>query len=228
MIPKSPNENQFHISLMAQMKLQEQQRAMPNSTTSNSTAAATATTLDGGTDNEIGSFGLSSAIPVQATSYAGISNQGGIPNQEDHTTLNINDSNAYNNQFNFSSSSSVSVHPATFDDDYVNAQQAICIPGPYDVTLGRGRRCNRHPGNIRLRSLVDRAKNIYDFSSKGDKTRITEKIVTAVKQNGRFLKEEKFGWVEVEDEVARLKVSHVFRDRMKNNNNKNNGSSSSS
>ena len=225
MIPKSPNENQFHISLMTQMKLQEQQRAMSTSTTSNSTAAATtATTLDGGTDSEIGSFGLSSAIPVQVTSYAGISNQAGIPNQEDHTTLNINDSNAYNNRFNFSSSS-VSVHPATVDDDYVNTQQAICIPGPYDVTLGRGRRCNRHPGNIRLRSLVDHAKNIYDSSSKGDKTRITEIIVTAVKQNGRFLKEEKFGWVEVEDEVARLKVSHVFRDRMKNNNN--NGSSSS-
>ena len=102
----------------------------------------------------------------------------------------------------------------------------ICFPGPFDVMLGRGRRSNYHPGNIRLRGMCDDSKELYNASAKKGKTQITEKIVKAIKVSGRFLKEDGFGWVEVDDEVARLKVSHTFRDRSKNNEKKNNNNTS--
>ena len=84
------------------------------------------------------------------------------------------------------------------------------------MMLGRGRRTNTHPGNIRLRGMCDDSKELYNSSGKKFKTQIAEKIVKAVKvSGGRFLKEDGFVWVEVDDVVARLKVSHAFRDSAK-------------
>lgn len=88
----------------------------------------------------------------------------------------------------------------------------VCGPSRYDVILGRGPRCNSHPGNIRLRKLVDEAKPIYDESRKREKTDIIARVVRAVQQKGRFLHESDIGWVEVTDKAAKQKVSHTFRD----------------
>lgn len=90
----------------------------------------------------------------------------------------------------------------------------ICSgPGPKDVILGRGRKTNNHAGNIRLRIMVEELIEVYKTKSKKEKKEITQRIVLAIQTNGRFLKEsEMFGWVEVPDEVARIKVSHAFRD----------------
>jgi hypothetical protein len=42
---------------------------------------------------------------------------------------------------------------------------------------------------------------------------VTKEVIAAVSSSsGRFLKEDESGWVEVDHEVARLKVSHIFRD----------------
>ena len=85
-------------------------------------------------------------------------------------------------------------------------------PSRYDVILGRGPRCNLHPGNIRLRKLVDLAKGTYDESRKKEKTEIIAQMVLAIQQKGRFLQESDIGWEEVTDKVAKQKVSHTFRD----------------
>jgi len=91
----------------------------------------------------------------------------------------------------------------------------VCGPSENDVILGRGQRSNLHPGNIRLRRLVEDAKGIYDKSTKRGKTDIAARIVVAIQLQGRFLQESGLGWVEVNDKAARQKVSHAFRDTCK-------------
>lgn len=91
----------------------------------------------------------------------------------------------------------------------------VCGPSENDVILGRGQRSNLHPGNKRLRRLVEDAKGIHGKSTKRGKTDIAARIVVAIQQQGRFLQESAFGWVEVNDKAARQKVSHAFRDTCK-------------
>ncbi|CAJ1968359.1 unnamed protein product [Cylindrotheca closterium] len=90
----------------------------------------------------------------------------------------------------------------------------ICAgPAPRDVILGRGLKKNNHPGNIRLRAMVEELSDVYKSSSKKEKTEITQRIVASIQTIGRFLKEsDMIGWMEVPDDVARIKVSHAFRD----------------
>lgn len=104
----------------------------------------------------------------------------------------------------------------SFDPLDENCHWICAGPGPSDVILGRGRKANNHPGNIRLRTMVEELSDVYKTSSKKEKTEITQRMVNSIQTNGRFLKEsEMIGWVEVPDEVARIKVSHAFRDSYK-------------
>jgi hypothetical protein len=105
-------------------------------------------------------------------------------------------------------------HPVSYQR-YNEIEKIFYIPGRFDVMLGRGCICNNHPGNIKFRGVVDDAKFTYDKSQRRHKTIITEKIVQAIKKKGRFLKKENYGWVQIDDETARLKVSHTFRDLAK-------------
>lgn len=98
------------------------------------------------------------------------------------------------------------------------ATRPLCVfvPGHLDILLGRGRRCQEHSGNMRLRNLVEDCKPVYDNASRKEKTLISQEIVDNVKKNSHhFLKDEDEGWVEVDDNIARLKVSHTFRDVVK-------------
>ena len=64
--------------------------------------------------------------------------------------------------------------------------------------------------------MVDALGYSYRTSSKTEKKEITQRIVLAIQRKGRFLKEsEMYGWVEVPDEITRIKVSHAFRDTHK-------------
>jgi hypothetical protein len=90
--------------------------------------------------------------------------------------------------------------------------QRISVPSRSDVLLGRGKGYFSHVGNVRYRSLIEDLKGKYDKASKEDKHQITQEVVEIVHQSGgRFLKDDGAGWVLVEEEVARLKVSHSFR-----------------
>jgi hypothetical protein len=91
--------------------------------------------------------------------------------------------------------------------------RSVFVPGHLDILLGRGRRCQEHIGNMRLRNLVEDCKPEYGSAARKEKTLISQEIVDNVKKNWHhFLKDEAEGWVEVDDHVARLKVSHTFRD----------------
>ena len=91
--------------------------------------------------------------------------------------------------------------------------EAIAIPKQHDVLLGRGKRYYEHVGNVRFRQAVEAFAPTYNSATAAAKQQMTLKIVELVhRTGGRFLKDGlNSGWVEVDDEVARQKVSHVFR-----------------
>ena len=88
----------------------------------------------------------------------------------------------------------------------------VLVPQRFDVLFGRGKRIPTHTGNLRAGHLVEMHREEYEAVGRVEKTRIAEKIVQMVKEsNGRFLKQDGCGWLEVSDEAARDKVSHFFR-----------------
>ena len=88
---------------------------------------------------------------------------------------------------------------------------------PNDVLFGRGKTVVEHPGNMKFRNIVGRHMEEYEAASRLEKTCMTEHIVELVKSSdGRFLKRDDGGdWEEVDDETARKKVAHAFRNRRK-------------
>jgi hypothetical protein len=91
-------------------------------------------------------------------------------------------------------------------------------PRAFDVLLGRGRWYASHAGNRRLQVFINMYLERYQATKlRPEKTYITNEILhmvkTCGKQPGRFLKfdEEINGWVAVNDEVARLKISQAMR-----------------
>lgn len=88
-----------------------------------------------------------------------------------------------------------------------------------DVLAGRRtKEFSVHPGNLRLRQLVAQNLPVYEASrNRKDKTALSQAIVNEIqKSGGRFLKVIEGitdGWEELDDEAARDKVSHAFRNQ---------------
>lgn len=85
----------------------------------------------------------------------------------------------------------------------------------YDVLLGRGGKKNQHPGNLEFRRFVVPYKERYSASTKNEKTALTRELLDYIKSKQvRFLKYEQNleVWYEVDDEVARQKISQTIRD----------------
>jgi hypothetical protein len=52
----------------------------------------------------------------------------------------------------------------------------------------------------------------YEKAQKLGKTNLSKLIVQKMKDDGgRFLKQDEYGWMEIDDDAARYKVSHTFR-----------------
>ncbi|CAJ1960048.1 unnamed protein product [Cylindrotheca closterium] len=95
------------------------------------------------------------------------------------------------------------------------ARKIYSSPSPGDVLFGRGK-VKEHPGNVRLHQLIEKRRSRYEVAEKWEKTVIAEEIVAIIKEcSGRFLRPtvNSDGWVEVDKEIAREKVSHTFRSR---------------
>lgn len=96
-----------------------------------------------------------------------------------------------------------------------------CIIRPQTAvsSLGRGKGIQAHPGNKRLRDLVEANLGRYERASRLEKTLLAETIVRNIKDtSGRFLKLDSGrggGWTEVNDEIARDKIAHAFRTQRK-------------
>ena len=109
----------------------------------------------------------------------------------------------------------------------------IVVPNAMDVLFGRGRLIQEHPGNIRYRHLIETNRDEYEKASKLRKTELAKTIVSIIKygneenkatksfEGGRFLKLDGAGWVEVDDQVARDKIGHSFRNRRASTNSNN-------
>jgi hypothetical protein len=96
---------------------------------------------------------------------------------------------------------------------------ALLTLEPFDVILGRGRTHLYHPGNVRMKALVCAARPSYNKvgTTRTQKTRIIQEIVLAIQtsgdQPGRFLMHDSSagGWIQVDDEVSRVKISNAIR-----------------
>jgi hypothetical protein len=94
----------------------------------------------------------------------------------------------------------------------------ITQASPFDVLLGRGKGNQFHEGNQRFQAIINENKELYNsFQSRNKKTSTTRDLVNLIKTGGeeigRFLKFDIAirGWVEVDDEVARVKVAQALR-----------------
>jgi hypothetical protein len=92
--------------------------------------------------------------------------------------------------------------------------EGIDLPCHNDVLLGRGKPYQDHPGNVRMRHLVETYVGDYKSSKVlGQKTLLAAKVVASIKQDScRFLKRNAVGWwLEVPDEEAAVKVLKTFK-----------------
>ena len=94
-----------------------------------------------------------------------------------------------------------------------SASDGIIVPRRFDVLFGRGKNTSDHTGNLRAGHLVEMHREKYEQASKYHKTEISERIVSIIHEShGRFLKwDGGNGWIQVEHDLAREKISHFFR-----------------
>lgn len=119
------------------------------------------------------------------------------------------------------SNSGSSSHTTTTPTAEHCTRAASCvIPNDNDVLFGRGKHTRNHAGNLYAMQLVSLNRCEYDKARKFEKTTIAKRIVeTIVKTDGRFLKYESLrdGWVQVDSQTARNKISHLFRNTRASN-----------
>jgi hypothetical protein len=91
--------------------------------------------------------------------------------------------------------------------------ECIDVPGRNDVILRRGKTFHGHPGNFRMRILVESNQEAYKRARLGEKFPIGDRIVEEIKKDGgRFLETGPDGWwVEVSDEEASKRVCKSIR-----------------
>mmetsp|Transcript_87484 Transcript_87484/g.131231 ORF Transcript_87484/g.131231 Transcript_87484/m.131231 type:complete len:468 (+) Transcript_87484:35-1438(+) len=88
----------------------------------------------------------------------------------------------------------------------------IILPSTDDVLLGRGKPLQKHPGNLRYHHIIETYNEQYEKAMKLEKTNISKWLVEQIQDaGGRFLKQDDVAWVEIDDDAARYKVSHTFR-----------------
>mmetsp|Transcript_29228 Transcript_29228/g.43075 ORF Transcript_29228/g.43075 Transcript_29228/m.43075 type:complete len:297 (-) Transcript_29228:3861-4751(-) len=89
------------------------------------------------------------------------------------------------------------------------------MPCDLDILLGRKKEAITHPGNQRLKHLVNLHLDTYTSISRSAKTRMVFGIVEGIQEaGGTFLKfdDEANAWKAIDDKGAREKVGHSFRD----------------
>ena len=93
---------------------------------------------------------------------------------------------------------------------------------PFDVMMGRGKKSNDHPGNIRFRKLIVEMSNEYNRSHTGKRARMVDEVITQIHASGgRFVQavtvanakgEASAAWEVVSEEKALAKVKQALRD----------------
>ncbi|KAL9190831.1 hypothetical protein ACHAXT_000537 [Thalassiosira profunda] len=106
--------------------------------------------------------------------------------------------------------------PAAMNNDAATG----VFPKEEDVLFGRGGRTNHHPGNHRLREIVNRYRAVYHHARKNDKPKVSKLIVGALRSANppsRFLRmnDDTALWEDVGDKRAAEKVSQTLREKEK-------------
>jgi len=90
----------------------------------------------------------------------------------------------------------------------------IDFPGKFDVLMGRGRPFLGWEGNVRLSKLIHKNAERYmeNKINRVEKTMLAVKIVQIIQiSGGRFIQRTENGWKEVDDKMAKEKVSQGLR-----------------
>jgi hypothetical protein len=109
----------------------------------------------------------------------------------------------------------------TTPSDETNKDDCIDVPRPFDVLMGMEKLATTHTGNMRYQFLIDEYQDDYDRClTRVNKTIIASRIVFKVKERGgRFLLRKKGetgnNWSEIDESMAREKVTNAFRGRRK-------------
>ena len=99
-------------------------------------------------------------------------------------------------------------------------EKIIDCPNNSDILCGRGRNYLSHPGNVMFRNFIQSNLQMHaNIKSRKEMTQWTWDLFRTLRQEygARFLKEENIGrnittWVEVSNDVARMKIPVAFRD----------------
>jgi hypothetical protein len=103
----------------------------------------------------------------------------------------------------------------------LSLEKKTVVPRSSDILLGRGKKVQNFSGNINFRKMLETNRPIYDSSSKFEKSVLIETILKNIKETGgRFLLHGENGYQEVDDDIARKKISHAWRNLRSSNNNK--------
>jgi len=92
-------------------------------------------------------------------------------------------------------------------------------PNKTDVIIGRGKRCHKHPGNLRLKQIVLSMLDEYSAAMlQKQKSDILQLIVHQIRiyNRGDFVKQDPKTrrWFKVGDHLAKEKISKAFRDTL--------------
>eukprot|EP00980_Cylindrotheca_fusiformis_P018303 scaffold5966_cov118-Cylindrotheca_fusiformis.AAC.28 len=107
-------------------------------------------------------------------------------------------------------------HQIRFDDAIDFNAERIYEISKMDVVFGRGRGLQKHPGNVRMREIVEKYKTRYHSLNRKGKRKLAIAVHKEISEGGiRFLKklDNEEIWVIVERLIAIQKVTHTLRCR---------------
>jgi len=85
------------------------------------------------------------------------------------------------------------------------------IYNDHDVLIGRGKILYSNIGNLLLRKLATDRLSVYESAPFAEKQLVSDGMVRLIhEQGGLFLQQDEVGWVEVDEETAREKVSKHY------------------
>eukprot|EP00980_Cylindrotheca_fusiformis_P010351 scaffold2299_cov131-Cylindrotheca_fusiformis.AAC.38 len=110
-------------------------------------------------------------------------------------------------------------HKIRFEDAIDPKAERVYKISKQDVVFGRGRGHQKHPGNKRMRSIVEKYKLKYHELNRDGKRKLVKAVYDEISENGvRFLSklktlDDKDVWVVVDRPIALQKVCHTLRCR---------------
>eukprot|EP00980_Cylindrotheca_fusiformis_P018299 scaffold5966_cov118-Cylindrotheca_fusiformis.AAC.24 len=107
-------------------------------------------------------------------------------------------------------------HQIRFEDAIDPTAERVYEVDKMDVVFGRGRGHQKHPGNIRMREIVEKYKTRYHSLNRKGKRKLAIAVHEEISEGGiRFLKKlnNEEIWVIVDFPIAMQKVAHTLRCR---------------